>query len=256
MKRLILVGLGVAALFIADASRAAVVASSLPYDGTPDWRTVILAGTTMDYTGSSTVLTTAQGQGVWFGHTPGSTSWGLGSNADGNKVRLSASFSSNARDWNTYLADGFRFAGMLYNPTGCDGNAVDCTFAPFATGVTLSFAGAANGSGNADLFVALDTTAANQFGFELKDNLVRYRINNSYYTGFAQSANYNILVIGDGSGSTRTGWGSMTVRSVSFDNGPIAALNAVPEPASWAMMLGGFGLLGGVVRRKAAAAIA
>jgi hypothetical protein len=35
-----------------------------------------------------------------------------------------------------------------------------------------------------------------------------------------------------------------------FSLGQVSVPTAVPEPASWAMMLGGFGLLGGVMRRR------
>jgi hypothetical protein len=59
--------------------------------------------------------------------------------------------------------------------------------------------------------------------------------------------------------------GANFVGDANFDPGEAFALNrtaasfaAVPEPASWALMLGGFGLVGGVMRmrRKAAASFA
>ena len=31
---------------------------------------------------------------------------------------------------------------------------------------------------------------------------------------------------------------------------PASQVAAVPEPASWALMLGGFGMIGGVMRRR------
>ena len=47
-----------------------------------------------------------------------------------------------------------------------------------------------------------------------------------------------------------------TVRSQYFDNVSLdlAAAAAVPEPASWAMMIAGFGLVGGAMRRRTAQA--
>jgi len=44
--------------------------------------------------------------------------------------------------------------------------------------------------------------------------------------------------------------GTTTALSSSF-SGTIAFTAAVPEPASWALMIGGFGLVGGVMRRRA-----
>ena len=38
-----------------------------------------------------------------------------------------------------------------------------------------------------------------------------------------------------------------------LDNVSVTGSGAVPEPASWAMMLGGFGLVGGAMRRRSAA---
>jgi len=84
----------------------------------------------------------------------------------------------------------------------------------------------------------------------MKNGLVRYRINDSFYTGFAQATSSQILVIGDGSGSTLTGSGSMTVLSASLDNGSTANLSLVPEPGTWALMIGGFGLAGAAARRR------
>ena len=51
-------------------------------------------------------------------------------------------------------------------------------------------------------------------------------------------------------------YGSFDVHHLSIMSGTtgikdiLASLSAVPEPASWAMMLGGFGLVGGAIRRR------
>lgn len=42
--------------------------------------------------------------------------------------------------------------------------------------------------------------------------------------------------------------------TVGFDNFEFGALSTVPEPASWAMLVAGFGIVGAVMRRKAAVA--
>ena len=67
-------------------------------------------------------------------------------------------------------------------------------------------------------------------------------------------------------GERRVTFGDKTVTSVvfassqnSFEFDNIATVSAVPEPATWAMMIMGFGLAGSAVRnsrRKAAAAFA
>jgi hypothetical protein len=68
-----------------------------------------------------------------------------------------------------------------------------------------------------------------------------------------------------GSTGDQVAVGANFVGDANFDPGEAFALNrtaatfaAVPEPASWALMLGGFGLVGGVMRtrRRAATAVA
>ena len=48
-------------------------------------------------------------------------------------------------------------------------------------------------------------------------------------------------------------WTPVTGSGVQFDNirlADVAVASAVPEPASWAMMIGGFGVIGGTLRRR------
>jgi hypothetical protein len=99
-------------------------------------------------------------------------------------------------------------------------------------------------------FVALDPTIYHNYGFSMIGGQVSYTIDGVHYDGTAVASGSRILVIGDGSGSSPNGSGSMRIARVSIDN-DIAALPAVPEPASWAMMAGGFGLLGAALRRRA-----
>ena len=58
------------------------------------------------------------------------------------------------------------------------------------------------------------------------------------YTAFLGAGTYNFSVTGDGAGGIPAGFG------LRLDSG-------VPEPASWAMLLAGFGLVGAVSRRRA-----
>lgn len=235
----------------ANAVQAAVVNETLP---TPDdnhgWRTAAFSLAHYDYDANELSLETNTG-GVFFGTELGGGAPGisLGSSSDGNEVRLTARFADGSRDWSTYLADGNYFAGMLFGPTGCDGDAQDCYYAPYTEGVLLSFATGLNSGVVHDRFIDLDMQIDHDFGFLMKDGLISYFIDGQTYSGYAQNAQYRILVIGDGSGSTRTGSGIMTLSGVSIDNAPEAdVVLSVPEPASWGMMLAGFGLVGGALR--------
>lgn len=229
-------------------AQAAVVASSLPPSA--DW-TVSNAGA-MSASPGSTTLTTAGYSGVWFGWGPASLygynpAWTPGDSAQGNYLSMTASFSANAEDWNTYLYDRSHFVGLAFAPTvgGFYGSGAQ-------SGVTLTFAAGSQ-------FVALaDLTAPHTFEFLLKNGQVSYRIDGTAYTGAALAADpgFKLLVIGDGSGSTPTGVGSMTVSGLAFDNAPTAdlllttATGGVPEPAAWALMILGFGLSGATLRRR------
>ena len=64
----------------------------------------------------------------------------------------------------------------------------------------------------------------------------------NYYYEFGQSAGFDRPV------DTTHVRGQMSVDSISLP--PFAA--AVPEPASWALLIGGFGMVGAAARRRAA----
>jgi len=49
---------------------------------------------------------------------------------------------------------------------------------------------------------------------------------------------------------TAVRWKPVTGSGVQFDNVVLADAAAVPEPASWALMIGGFGMVGGAMRRR------
>ncbi|MEN2785620.1 PEPxxWA-CTERM sorting domain-containing protein [Sphingomonas qilianensis] len=49
---------------------------------------------------------------------------------------------------------------------------------------------------------------------------------------------------------TSVSWTPVTGSGVQFDNIVLGAVAAVPEPATWAMMLMGFGMIGGAARRR------
>ncbi|MEQ8233207.1 MAG: PEP-CTERM sorting domain-containing protein [Gammaproteobacteria bacterium] len=230
----------------ATTTHAAVVADSLPYTGTPAWTDYTFAGTSMSLQNGATqsVLSTAANAGVWFGWGHGAVynntpAWAPGDPASGNQLYLEAAFSADAADWSAYLHDGSYSAGLSFAPTGCDGNAGSCYGVDGQAGVRLSHPGGGS-------FHALDLTVPHTYEFLLKDGLVAYRIDGvQVYAGVAggNPAAYPLMVIGDGSGSTRTGRGSMTVHAVNFDNAPTASVSVVPVPAALPLLAGALGAL-------------
>jgi len=241
-------------LLAATLPAQALVVDSLVYDNSPDWTVIVFGGTSMSSNGSSTVLSTAQGRGVWFGNgsnygdTP---AWSLGNSSSGNYLSLRASFSSGSADWSAYLLDGNHEAAWQFNPTNC---ANDCYGLPALSGVQFLYGDSSDPSIARQGFVALDLTQQHQFDWLLKNGQVSYRIDGQVvFSGAAYALSYGsgLLVIGDGSGSTQSGVGAMTVYSSLVDTAP-AAISLVPEPASWALMLGGVATLLARGRRRRA----
>jgi len=255
----------VACLLAATVAQADVI-DNQPYLGTSDWTTgaydVANVGSNPD---GSVTLETAPYRGIWFGYGESYAyydsfghyhdnvpDWRPSSDSVGNHLTLEASFGgsnvygANA-DWDTYFLDQQYEASIRFNPADCN-----CYGVPGASGLNLLFA---DDGGNAFLqFVALDTSVMHRYEFLLRDGLVSYRIDGQAYSGHAYAVGYfsPLLVIGDGSGSTGTGVGTMTIKHVRFDTAPdeYVLLSAVPEPASWALMLVGFGALGAALRGR------
>ncbi len=241
---------------VANAAGAAIVADSLPYAGTPDWSDVEFPGTSMTASGGESTLTTGLGLGVWFGwlgsqNPPG---WSIAGNAQGNYLSLTAKFASGSDDWSAYMSDGSRFALMYFNQTPCDPTYVNCYAYNGTPGVTLYFAGATPGTASTQ-FVDLDTTQYATYEWLMRDDTITYRINGHAYSGTAiPTGGQQLLIIGDGSGSSPSGTGEMRIAGVSFDAAPDfnSLPSLVPEPGSWAMLIAGFGLIGAVLRRRRA----
>jgi PEP-CTERM motif len=243
----------VAATVTASAANAVVVADSLPYDGTPAWSDIVFAGTSMVVSGGESILTTGNNRGVWFGWQSGSNtpSWTIANNADGNYLSLTAKFSSGADDWSAYMHDGTRSAAMIFNETPCDSSSQNCYNFNGTPGVSLYFAGPTPGT-SSRTFIALDTTQYFTYEWLLLGSTVTYRVNGASYSGTALAGGSKLMVIGDGSGSSLSGTGRMTVSGVTFDRAPAMTSlpSLVPEPGSWAMLIAGFGMIGAAMRRR------
>lgn len=254
--------IGAALLVLGGPASAAVVVETLPYQGTPDWVDIVFAGTSMTTDGTTSTLTTAHNRGVWFGwgngYSNAAQGWAPGTNAQGNHLSLSAAFSAGATDWSAYFYDGVGYAGMLFNSVfthhECNGNNNSCYAIELARpeqGVTVYHAEI---EGRTFTFKPLDMSQQHTYEFLLKGTQVAYRVDGELiYAGPAllNAAGTRLLVIGDGSGSTLTGEGSMTVYGVSLDNAPVAhtLISTVPEPGGALMLLAGLGLIGLSVHR-------
>jgi hypothetical protein len=246
-----LMSVAATAFLLAWPAAATVVASSLPYQNTPDWSDVVFAGTTMTVSSGVARLTTAPIRGVWFGWSPSSNtpSWSIAPNSLGNLLSLTAAFSAGADDWQAYFYDGTRGGAIYFNATACNPGTTNCYNFNGTPGATIFF----NGSST---FIPLDTTAFRTYEILVRNSDVIYRIDGQRYAGTALPASgTTFLLVGDSSGSSPSGTGTLMISAVSFDRATSvldlpSTVSGVPEPASWAMLLSGFGLIGAFSRRQ------
>ncbi len=131
------------------------------------------------------------------------------------------------------------FNGSAAYCSGCNGS-----FKLFFDATTY---GTANGVGAVGLDVGLnnDFDALVTFGDNSSQLFAVSRNNNSFF-GLTSDKLIKAIAFGPGGGTTNR-------TSFIFDNltiGTLGGLTAVPEPASWAMMLVGFGMMGAAVRRR------
>jgi hypothetical protein len=197
------------ALPIAIASGAFEVS----YDGTTSpadvgLEFIVFGGTTWNNAGGSLNLTTAPVRGIWFGARSGNA-FAPESSANGNYLRLDVRMGAGAEDWSAYLFDGTHGASFGFDHDG------------------FTYSTAAGGGG-----VAMDLTADFvTFEFLLLDGRVSYRVNGQVIANrvaAGASTNARIMLIGDGSGSTPTGTGSMSIDNVTYTGTP--DFDAIPTP--------------------------
>ena len=234
----------VAAAFLAalcvSGAHAAVI-STLPYPGTPDWTDITFAGASMTTNGTTSTLSTSPFNGVWFGWGAAygdQPAWSPGSPGTGNYLRLTTQFTSNAADWSAYFYDTTHAASLTFNPTNCLG---DCYGQPALQGTQLWFGIPGNPTQSIATFLPMDLTQTHTFEFLLRGGSLQYRVDGQVYSGVAQQAGVSnsLLVIGDGSGSTATGVGSMSLSAVAMDTAPafLELAGSVPEPSTLSLLV-------------------
>ncbi|MFM9976862.1 MAG: PEPxxWA-CTERM sorting domain-containing protein [Sphingomonadaceae bacterium] len=192
------------------------------------------------------------------------------------KVRASAWSISGNTVYDSYLGV---FGSGLGATSGDDGNGSSSTHTvdnhtrrdfillQFNTSVKLDSANFATysvlGNGkDSDATIAFGTTASNWMAQPALDNANVATLNGLFNTSFTS--------LGTASGGTRNlnagGYGNLWLVGAAFINDDraidafkLGALKvtpgAVPEPATWAMMISGFGLIGGAMRMRRTASV-
>lgn len=221
------------------------------------WTSVIFGGTAMSASAGITTLATTYSQGVWFGNGgfigayPG---WNLGTASSGNYLSLTMKLAPDSSFWSAYYVDldGY-YAGISFNPTTPNPATGYYDYSRLARSGFEYVWGNAGHQGQST-FVDMDLSDGfHTFEALLKNGSVDYAVDGQLvFSGYsAYSGSSNLLVIGDGSGSTWTGTGSMLIDRVVFDTAPtMNNLSSVPVPAA-AWLLGSSLLaLVGVARRQ------
>ena len=212
-----------------------------------------------------------QVKGLWFGYSTGTNdnapyapAWSPGTSTQGNYLSLGASFTADAADWYAYTIDGSHIAMFTFRPTGCDPvlarNPSGCYGVNGLAGIHYHVPSASNPAVGENRFHAIaDMTQQHSFEWLLKGGQVWYRVDGVVVYGGAAVAwgdSSRSLLIGDSSGSSYSGRGSMTVHGVSIDTAPASTslVSTVPEPGSWALLGGGLAVVGAAAARRRAAA--
>ena len=217
---------------------------------TSPWTRVRFGDTAFGVSDGVLTMATAPFRGTWFGngtaigHNPG---WSFSASEVGTYIDISLKLGANSEDWSLYFHDASGYQGALnFNPAGHYNT-------PTSFGVNYLFANPGNVA--TENFMAMDLSDKfHRFEILLKAGVVSYAIDGVLaFSGAAVlSGTQQLLVIGDGSGSSPTGVGSMQVDRIHIDTAPqISSLAAVPVPGALPL-LGSALALGGLWRRRRA----
>ena len=199
--------------------------------GTPPWSTLNLPGpynlhgvkfanTAWSSTGGVLTMTTYPVQGIWLGNLqayPGNvnTNWDVSTSAIGSDYSASMRLPTGAKEWSFYIDDRAYGAGFY-----------------------LDFNLLRYGTPAGEQTVPFDGTQFHTYGILLKGGLVEYTLDGTVlYAGPAYaSTNPWGFLIGDSSGSTPTGAGSLEVDWINMDTAPTRNVEVVPEPATLVLL--------------------
>jgi hypothetical protein len=180
--------------------------------------------------------------GIWFGYHPaayGNPGWSLGTDAQGQYVKIRARLTPGSTEWSIYMHNGTSMSNFYLLNDAFQYSVPD-------TG----------GGTTANIFANMNVFR--DYEIWMKGGKVVYKVDNTvWYAGNALPSGANLLIIGDGSGSTITGTGTMQIDSATiltgldFVSAPAMPLAAnIPEPSSF--LLCGAGLLAAArLRRRA-----
>lgn len=199
------------------------------FNGENAFHGVRFVDTSIDSDGQQLVMSTAYGQGVWFGNLPGAwgseyLNWSINPNSIGTDFSVTAYMGSGGSQWTAYMYDGTYYAEFNWmSPTS-----LHLAVAGGYTEVTLALP---DPSPTAEDYTTIR--------WLLKDGLVAYWINGDLvYAGGAMAISSSpYILVGDPSGSTISGTGGWQVASLSMDLNPTQNV-PVPEPATAGLMLG------------------
>lgn len=187
---------------------------------------IVFGGTSWNTDDGALNMTTAPVRGIWMGAFQTSPILPP-DNVDGSYLKLDVKMGAGAIEWSTYINDGSHGASLDFDHDG----------------FTYNTAGQS---------IRVDTDLTDAFStFEilLKGGRVSYVFDGQVLANRAlagENTNAKIMLIGDGSGSTPTGEGSMSVDNVTWIGGP--DFDVIPTPGA-AGMLALAGLVAGRRRR-------